>query len=262
MSQSSHCPKCDFSSGSSFSECPSCGVIVSKFMAIEKEKNKFDSEQDNNKESAMGTIENAHAFVIRQQKEWGEILTGFETKNKYEIFDSWGNLLFQAEEEGGSFLTVITRQFLKALRPFTMNIFSSAGAGLFILKRPFRFFFYELHVCNSRGNLLGKIKRRFSLLRRIYSVYDMQDKELYQLFGPILRPWTFLIKKNDQELGKIVKKWSGLAKEVFTDADNFGIQFPEKININTKAILLGAVFLIDFAHFEDSKTRNNSRLPH
>ena len=27
-----------------------------------------------------------------------------------------------------------------------------------------------------------------------------------------------------QEVGKITKQWSGLAKEYFTDADNFGIQ--------------------------------------
>ena len=26
-----------------------------------------------------------------------------------------------------------------------------------------------------------------------------------------------------QEVGKISKKWSGLAKEYFTDADNFGV---------------------------------------
>ncbi len=27
-----------------------------------------------------------------------------------------------------------------------------------------------------------------------------------------------------QEVGKISKQWSGLAKEFFSDADNFGIQ--------------------------------------
>lgn len=27
-----------------------------------------------------------------------------------------------------------------------------------------------------------------------------------------------------QEVGKITKQWSGLAKEYFTDADNFGMQ--------------------------------------
>ena len=29
-----------------------------------------------------------NGLVISQKKEWGEIITGFETKNKYEIFES------------------------------------------------------------------------------------------------------------------------------------------------------------------------------
>ena len=45
-------------------------------------------------------------------------------------------------------------------------------------------------------------------------------------------------------MGKISKQWSGLAKEVFTDTDNFGISFPLDLDVKMKATLLGAVFLI------------------
>jgi hypothetical protein len=71
-----------------------------------------------------------------------------------------------------------------------------------------------------------------------------------ELEGPFFKPWTFNIIKNGMEQGKIVKKWSGAMKELFTNADNFGIKFPPDCDLNTKAILLGAVFLIDFVHFE------------
>ena len=54
-----------------------------------------------------------------------------------------------------------------------------------------------------------------------------------------------------QEVGKITKKWSGGMKEVFTDADNFAVQFPSGATEAQKAALLGAVFLIDFVHFEN-----------
>jgi hypothetical protein len=47
-----------------------------------------------------------------------------------------------------------------------------------------------------------------------------------------------------QRVGKISKQWSGLAKEMFTDADNFGISFPMDLDVRIKAVLLGAVFLI------------------
>ena len=39
-------------------------------------------------------------------------------------------------------------------------------------------------------------------------------------------------------------------KETLTDSDNFGITFPSDADTNQKSILLGAVFLIDFVHFE------------
>ena len=45
-------------------------------------------------------------------------------------------------------------------------------------------------------------------------------------------------------VGRVTKQWTGLAKEAFTDADNFGISFPIDLDVNIKAVLLGAVFLI------------------
>jgi len=87
-------------------------------------------------------------------------------------------------------------------------------------------------------------------------ILDRNGNEIFELFGPLLHPWTFQIKKGGLELGKITKKWSGLVKESFTDADNFGITFPEGIDLSQKAVLLGAVFLIDFIHFENSGNRN------
>ena len=45
-------------------------------------------------------------------------------------------------------------------------------------------------------------------------------------------------------VGQISKQWSGLAKEIFTDADNFGVTFPLDMDVKTKATMLGAVFLI------------------
>lgn len=53
-------------------------------------------------------------------------------------------------------------------------------------------------------------------------------------------------------MGKISKKWSGLAREYFTDADNFGISFPMDLDVKMKAVMLGACFLIDFMFFEKS----------
>jgi uncharacterized protein YxjI len=253
VSTTEKCPKCGYASDTGFADCPSCGVIISKFLEIEKEQKEYEEKESSGIKSSLEKLAHVEALKIQQRKEWGEILTGFETRNKYHVMDSWGNLIFEAEEESGSIATILSRFLLTHLRPFTISIFSQEGNELFVLKRPFRFFFHELHICKPNGIILGKVIRRFAILRRIYAVLDRNGRDIYQLLGPILRPWTFFIKKNDRELGKIAKKWSGLAKESFTDADNFGINFPKGLDTNQKAIFLGAVFLIDFVHFESKQ---------
>lgn len=196
----------------------------------------------------MEKLSSISGLVVNQQKEWGEILTGFETKNRYAISDVSGSRLYLAAEEAGS---TLLRWFLKASRPFTVTVLTAEGQVVLRVMRPFRFYFHRAEVVDSQGQSLGVIERRFSLLRRIYSVLGSSGKEEFQLFGPLLHPWTFQIRNDGVEYGKITKKWSGLLKEGFTDADNFGVAFPAEWDVKLKALFLGAVFLIDFVHFEN-----------
>ncbi len=124
----------------------------------------------------------------------GEILSGFETKNKYVVSDEAGNIVYYAAEEEGS---VLLRWFLKALRPFTLVVLTESNQVVLHVKRPFRFYFHEADIVDSQEKSLGKLKKRFSLLRRKYSVLNGSGTEIYQLYGPLLKPWTFIIRKND-----------------------------------------------------------------
>ena len=45
-------------------------------------------------------------------------------------------------------------------------------------------------------------------------------------------------------VGKVSKQWSGVAREAFTDADNFGVNFPIDLDVQVKIVLLASVFLI------------------
>ena len=72
--------------------------------------------------------------------------------------------------------------------------------------------------------------------------------------------WTFEVLNPEGEcLGAIRKHWSGLMQEMFTDADNFGVEFPKELPSSSKALLLAAVFLVDFMFFEDNDQNSQSR---
>jgi hypothetical protein len=98
-------------------------VIVSKFLSQAGSDRQTDSQDAARKNAGLDNLTRAETLIIRQQKEWGEILTGFETKNKYDVLDHFSNPLLEAQEDGDSILATITRLFLKALRPFTIHLF-------------------------------------------------------------------------------------------------------------------------------------------
>jgi uncharacterized protein YxjI len=190
-------------------------------------------------------------LLVSQKKELGEVITGFEMRNRYVVRNSTGTDLYYAVEQS----SLLLRWFLRALRPFTILILDMQGKTVLRLVRSFRFYFHKVDIYDGADRLLGSIERRFSFIRRIYSVIDSRGKELFQLFGPILHPWTFNILRGDTEIGKIAKRWTGLLKETFTDADNFGVGFPQDLEISQKALVLGGVFLVDFVHFENRGDR-------
>ncbi len=195
----------------------------------------------------MNELSVANTLVVSQKKEWGEIVSGFETKNRYVVLNELGNILYEAREESGSLLM---RWFLRALRPFSIVLSPPNQTPEFLVERPFRFYFHKADVKTGAGKLLGTVELEFSWLHRLFRISDGNGREFCRLHGPLFHPWTFEIRQHDREVGKITKKWSGLLKEGFTDTDNFAAVLPPGISSEQKAILLGAVFLIDFVYFE------------
>lgn len=195
-------------------------------------------------------IASATALAIVQQKEWGEILTGWDTRNRYQISDAnTGVALGYVGEVGGGWLR---RGFLGSMRPFTLEVRDLAGELVLTLQRPWRWFFHCVEIRDRDGALLGRIERRWALVRRKFDVLDATGERMATLFGPVFRPWTFYIRDGERELGTIRKRWSGAFKELFTAADTFGVELDESLAPDQRLLMLGATLLIDFVHFESS----------
>ena len=62
-----------------------------------------------------------------------------------------------------------------------------------------------------------------------------------------------ILSVQGEEVGSITKQYNGFFKEMFTDADNYLINFPVGIDMNKKALLLGASLMIDFLFYETKK---------
>ena len=91
-----------------------------------------------------------------------------------------------------------------------------------------------------------------------FTVRDSQDVVVLRIEGPFCFcglcsdiDFQVLSGATGQNVGKISKQWTGLLREIFTEADNFGISFPMNLDVRVKATLLAAAILIDFMYFED-----------
>nr|XP_060623746.1 phospholipid scramblase 2-like [Anolis sagrei ordinatus] len=205
-------------------------------------------------------------ILIHQQIELLEILTGFETCNKYEIKNSLGQRVYFAAEESDC----CTRNCCGPSRPFTMKIMDNMGQEVIELLRPLRCSsccfpccLQELEVHAPPGTPVGYIKQTWSPCLPKFTIQNAAREDVLKIVGPCIvcsccSDIDFEVMSKDEKntVGKISKQWTGFVREAFTDADNFGIQFPQDLDVKMKAVMLGACFLIDFMFFEHGQDRN------
>ena len=196
-------------------------------------------------------LERSESLIVKQQKEWTEIVTDWETANRYQVSTADGTPLYYAGETGSGAMAMLTRGFLKNKRPFTMELRDAQGLPAFTVQRPWTWIFSRADIVGPDGLVLGKIQQRWAWFNRKFTISDRHGVEVAEIFGPIFHPWTFELRVGGQTVGKITKEWSGLLKEAFTDADTFGVEYGPGMNTDLRLVTLGATFLIDFLYFED-----------
>lgn len=206
----------------------------------------------------MNTIENlvdnSSQFMIKQKKEWLEILSGFESKNNYQIFNANSEHIGHISEIGSGIWQAIKRMIFRSHRPFEIKITNTQGHELLSIHRPFFWFFSDLYV-EHKSKRFGTIHRKFSIIFKTYSILDNRGTEIFRIKSPIWRLWSFPIFNNrEQKVGVITKKWQGLLKEVFTDADAFYIDLSSpELTTEQKVLLFVSGISIDFDFFEQNQ---------
>ena len=196
------------------------------------------------------TLKEVPDLYVKQVFE-GLELVGLETRNKYSILDARGAQLGFAAEQKKGFFGAVVRQFLGHWRAFSVHIFDSQKQRVFVANHPFKLFFQRFEVFRASGEPLGILQQRFSILSRRFDLYNRQGRLLLQMKSPLFRIWTFKFFRNSQvEVGRVEKKWSGGLSEIFTDRDNFHVQFSHSLSVEERALILASSIFIDLLYFE------------
>jgi uncharacterized protein YxjI len=204
-------------------------------------------------------LKNSSKILINQKKEVIELF-GIESRNKYSIENEYGQQIGFAVEDGKKLSQTLWRQFFGHWRTFTITIMDNERNPVYIAYHPFRFIFQRLELTTNTGIKIGCIQQRFGLLYKKFELCDANENAIMNIDSPIWKPWTFSVTRNNIEVALILKKWSGLLKETFTDADNFTIDFrSQKLHQKEKELILTAALLIDLAYFERKASTKSTR---
>ncbi|XP_007086391.1 phospholipid scramblase 2-like [Panthera tigris] len=199
-------------------------------------------------------------LLVCQRFDLLEVLGCFATSKKYEVMNNQGHRIYYAEERSNCFL----RYLCGPSRRFTMTIYDNVGRDVITMHRTLRSsccwrncYVQKLKVEAPPGEKIGYVYQYFHPFSPKFKIKNENKEDVMKIRGPCmlsscLKDLDFNLLSLDEEivLGKISKKWAGFMRELFTNADKFGIQFPLNLDVKIKALMLGASFLIDYMYFE------------
>ncbi|KAI1882791.1 hypothetical protein AGOR_G00238560 [Albula goreensis] len=202
-------------------------------------------------------------LLVHQQVELAEVVLGWETNNRYIIKNSVGQQVYYAKEENDC----CNRQCCGPNRSFVLHIQDNLGQEVITITRPLRCGYcccpcclQELEVQSPPGNPIGYVIQNWHPFLPKFTIQNERREPVLKIEGPFCSckccsDVNFEVKDLSEtaNVGRISKQWMGVLREAYTDADNFGINFPMDLDVKIKAVMLGACFLIDFMFFEHSK---------
>ena len=213
--------------------------------------NRFPSELPGPLESLFGG-----ANVLRLNENPRGVLalvTGWQNAREFDIVDSVGRMRGTAAEQGRGILGFMSRTVLSGWLPLQFAVFSDPSQErVMTLGRPFFWLFSEMTVDGERGQRLGSVKRRFSIIRKRYDLRDAAGHTFATIASPLLHPWTFSIfDRSGQQRAEISKKWAGMTGEMITGAQRFKIDFMNHDwPLAQRAVIFATALSIDFDSFE------------
>ncbi|XP_007518133.2 phospholipid scramblase 4 isoform X1 [Erinaceus europaeus] len=218
----------------------------------------------------LAQLDNIH---VLQHFEPLEMMTNFETNNRYDVRNNLNQMVYFVTEDTDDY----TRNTYRTLRPFVLRVTDCMGREVMTMQRPFRCTCccfccsscrQEMEVQCPPGVTIGFVSEHWNLCRAIYSLQNEKRESMLKVRGPCSTygcgsDSVFQINSLDgvSNIGSIVRKWNGVLSTM-ADADHFEIHFPLDLQLQKKAMIFGACFLIDFMYFERSAAQPNHQHHH
>jgi uncharacterized protein YxjI len=196
-----------------------------------------------------GSIFNEPVLVVNQKAKLIEI------NNEYAIYDQNAQQLAAVREVGQSQLKKAAR-FLTSLDQYMthqLQIVDMNGNVLLGLTRPAKVIKSRIVVTDPAGNEVGQIVQQ-NAIGKIRFGLESGGRTYGMIQGENWRAWNFRIEDHTgTEVARITKTWEGLAKTMFTTADNYVVQIHRALEDPLRLLVVASALSVDTALKQDSR---------
>ncbi|OON81797.1 phospholipid scramblase-related protein [Streptomyces tsukubensis] len=196
-----------------------------------------------------GTLFTEQVLVVNQKAKL------IELTNEYSVFDQHGNTLGSVLEVGQSAFRKVVR-FFAAIDQFLthrLEIRDAHGHPQLLLSRPAKIFKSRVIVSRPDGQQVGEIAQQ-NMIGKIDFALKADGQQVGAIKAENWRAWNFsIVDQSGTEIARITKTWEGLAKTMFTTADNYVLQIHFQLPEPMLSLVLAAALTVDTALKQDSR---------
>lgn len=179
-----------------------------------------------------------------------------ELTNEFRIWDEDGTDIGFIREENQSVVKKVAR-FVSKIDQFlthTLVVYDSEGTKVLELTRPRKVFKSRLLVTDAEGRRVGEIVQKNVFGKIRFDLSGSDGRPMGQIRAENWRAWDFsIVDATEREVARITKKWVGLAKAVFTTADNYVVEIDSSVAGDLRLLVLASAAGVDTALKQDDR---------
>ncbi|MEU5637898.1 phospholipid scramblase-related protein [Streptomyces rishiriensis] len=196
-----------------------------------------------------GTLFSEPVLVVNQKAKL------IELTNEYKVMDQQGNQLGSVVQVGQGALRKVVR-FLSDFDQYLshkLEIRDAQGQPVLLLTRPAKIFKSRVVVTRPDGQPVGELVQQ-NVFGKINFAINADGRQVGAIKAENWRAWNFAIVDHaDNEVARITKTWEGLAKTVFTTADNYVLQIHYQLPEPLLSLVVATALTVDTALKQDAR---------
>jgi uncharacterized protein YxjI len=196
-----------------------------------------------------GTIFTEPVLVVNQKAKLIEI------NSEYAIYDANGRQVGAVRQVGQSALKKAVRLLGSYDQFFThkLQVVDMAGNVALAITRPAKIFRSRVIVNDGAGRELGQVVQQ-NVIGKINFSLQVGGATVGSINAENWRAWNFSIRdQTGSEVARITKTWEGLAKTMFTTADNYVVQIHRPLEEPLRSLVVASALSVDTALKQDKR---------